>query len=145
MIKACIFDMDGTVSDTINSIAYFGNNALEKYGAYCIRVSRGNYRVLFLILVYQLHPHIAQWFFQVVAYDHVCIKRLPLERKFLLNNDFDLGAFSFLCSRRPRPQGRNKRQKEHKQQMQRRWQAVVKTMREHRQTQEASRTASYAW
>lgn len=32
MIKACIFDMDGTVSDTINSIAYFGNNALEKYG-----------------------------------------------------------------------------------------------------------------
>lgn len=32
MIKACVFDMDGTVSDTINSIAYFGNNALEKYG-----------------------------------------------------------------------------------------------------------------
>ncbi len=32
MIKACIFDMDGTVSDTINSITYFGNNALEKYG-----------------------------------------------------------------------------------------------------------------
>lgn len=32
MIKACVFDMDGTVSDTINSIAYFANNALEKYG-----------------------------------------------------------------------------------------------------------------
>ncbi len=29
MIKACIFDMDGTVVNTINSIAYFGNNALE--------------------------------------------------------------------------------------------------------------------
>lgn len=32
MIKACIFDMDGTVVDTINSIAYFANNALNKYG-----------------------------------------------------------------------------------------------------------------
>ena len=32
MIKACIFDMDGTVSNTINSIAYFGNNALNKAG-----------------------------------------------------------------------------------------------------------------
>lgn len=32
MIKACVFDMDGTVSDTIESIAYFGNNALKKYG-----------------------------------------------------------------------------------------------------------------
>lgn len=32
MIKACIFDMDGTVSNTINSIAYFGNNALKKAG-----------------------------------------------------------------------------------------------------------------
>lgn len=32
MIKACIFDMDGTVSNTINSIAYFANNALKKAG-----------------------------------------------------------------------------------------------------------------
>jgi len=32
MIKACIFDMDGTVSNTINSIAYFANNALNKAG-----------------------------------------------------------------------------------------------------------------
>ncbi len=32
MIKMCIFDMDGTVSNTINSIAYFGNNALKKAG-----------------------------------------------------------------------------------------------------------------
>ena len=32
MIKACIFDMDGTVVNTINSIAYFGNNALKKAG-----------------------------------------------------------------------------------------------------------------
>ncbi len=32
MIKACIFDMDGTVSNTINSITHFGNAALEKYG-----------------------------------------------------------------------------------------------------------------
>ncbi len=30
MIKACIFDLDGTVANTINSIAYFANNALKK-------------------------------------------------------------------------------------------------------------------
>lgn len=32
MIKACIFDMDGTTVNTINSIAYFANNALSKAG-----------------------------------------------------------------------------------------------------------------
>lgn len=32
MIKACIFDMDGTTVNTINSIAYFANNALKKAG-----------------------------------------------------------------------------------------------------------------
>ena len=32
MIKACIFDMDGTTVNTINSIAYFANKALNKYG-----------------------------------------------------------------------------------------------------------------
>jgi len=32
MIKACIFDMDGTVANTINSITYFANNALTKAG-----------------------------------------------------------------------------------------------------------------
>ncbi len=32
MIKACIFDLDGTVANTLNSIAYFANNALSKSG-----------------------------------------------------------------------------------------------------------------
>lgn len=32
MIKACIFDMDGTVADTLTTIAYFTNAALEKFG-----------------------------------------------------------------------------------------------------------------
>lgn len=32
MIKACIFDMDGTTVNSINSIAYFANNALSKAG-----------------------------------------------------------------------------------------------------------------
>lgn len=32
MIKACIFDMDGTVANTINSIAHFANKALNKAG-----------------------------------------------------------------------------------------------------------------
>jgi len=30
--KACIFDLDGTILNTINSIAYFGNKALTEYG-----------------------------------------------------------------------------------------------------------------
>ncbi len=32
MIKAVIFDLDGTVSDTVSTIAHFGNMALEYYG-----------------------------------------------------------------------------------------------------------------
>lgn len=32
MIKTAIFDLDGTVLDTVHSIAYFCNEALEKYG-----------------------------------------------------------------------------------------------------------------
>ncbi len=32
MIKLCIFDMDGTLVNTINSIAHFANTALDKFG-----------------------------------------------------------------------------------------------------------------
>ncbi len=32
MIKACIFDLDGTVANTLNSIKHFANNALKKAG-----------------------------------------------------------------------------------------------------------------
>ncbi len=32
MKKLCIFDLDGTLTNTIPAIAYFGNSALEKYG-----------------------------------------------------------------------------------------------------------------
>ena len=32
MIKLCIFDLDGTVLDTVGTIAYYGNDALEKNG-----------------------------------------------------------------------------------------------------------------
>ena len=32
MIKLCVFDLDGTVLDTVGTIAYYGNYALEKHG-----------------------------------------------------------------------------------------------------------------
>ena len=32
MIKYCIFDLDGTLLNTIDTIAYYVNNALQKYG-----------------------------------------------------------------------------------------------------------------
>ena len=31
-IKACIFDLDGTLTNTINAIAHFGNIALAAFG-----------------------------------------------------------------------------------------------------------------
>ena len=32
MYKACIFDMDGTVADTLSTISYYGNHTLKKFG-----------------------------------------------------------------------------------------------------------------
>ncbi|MBE7060524.1 MAG: HAD family hydrolase [Ruminococcaceae bacterium] len=40
MVKACIFDMDGTTVNTINSIAHFANKALNKYGLPSIETER---------------------------------------------------------------------------------------------------------
>ena len=44
MLKLCLFDMDGTLVDTIKSIAYFANNALNKFGLPSIETNR--YKVL---------------------------------------------------------------------------------------------------
>ncbi|MBR4720657.1 MAG: HAD family hydrolase [Clostridia bacterium] len=43
MIKLCIFDLDGTVLDTLSAIAYFGNNALKKCGFPVISDEHYNY------------------------------------------------------------------------------------------------------
>ena len=32
MIKLCVFDLDGTVMDTLDSIAYFVNHTLKRMG-----------------------------------------------------------------------------------------------------------------
>ncbi len=44
-IKACIFDLDGTISNTINSIAYFANNALAKYNLPPVETEKYKYFV----------------------------------------------------------------------------------------------------
>ena len=43
MFKAAIFDLDGTVCDTIHTIAYYGNRALEKFGFEPIEEKEYNY------------------------------------------------------------------------------------------------------
>ena len=43
MIKLCIFDLDGTVLDTVASIAYFCNSVLEKHGIAPFTVAEYNY------------------------------------------------------------------------------------------------------
>ncbi len=43
MIKLCVFDLDGTVLDTVESIAYYGNYALEKNGIDPIAVEEYKY------------------------------------------------------------------------------------------------------
>lgn len=43
MIKLCIFDLDGTVLDTVHTIAYYGNYALSKHGIEPIAVKEYNY------------------------------------------------------------------------------------------------------
>ena len=45
MYKACIFDLDGTLVDTLNSIAYFANSALKKCGYKEIEVQEYRYLV----------------------------------------------------------------------------------------------------
>lgn len=43
MIKLCIFDLDGTVLDTVHTIAYYGNYALSKHGIEPIEDKEYNY------------------------------------------------------------------------------------------------------
>ena len=43
MIKLCIFDLDGTVLDTVHTIAYYGNYALSKHGIAPIEDKEYNY------------------------------------------------------------------------------------------------------
>ena len=40
MYKACIFDLDGTLANTLESIAYYSNKALEKHGYPAIPVEQ---------------------------------------------------------------------------------------------------------
>lgn len=43
--KACIFDLDGTIADTIETIAYFANQALIKFNLKTIQTNRYRYLV----------------------------------------------------------------------------------------------------
>ena len=43
MVKLCVFDLDGTVLDTVHTIAYYGNFALSKHGIEPIDVEEYKY------------------------------------------------------------------------------------------------------
>lgn len=45
MIKACIFDLDGTLCDTLTTISYFANEALKHFGLKPIEVNEYKYMV----------------------------------------------------------------------------------------------------
>jgi phosphoglycolate phosphatase len=45
LYKACIFDLDGTLANTLNSIAFFANDALKKCGYGTIEVEKFRYLV----------------------------------------------------------------------------------------------------
>lgn len=45
MIKACIFDLDGTLSNTLDTISYYGNKALSDFGLPEIEKERYKYLV----------------------------------------------------------------------------------------------------
>jgi phosphoglycolate phosphatase len=45
LYKACIFDLDGTLANTLNSIAFFANSALEKCGYRTIEIPQYRYLV----------------------------------------------------------------------------------------------------
>ncbi len=45
MIKACVFDMDGTLANTIETIAYYGNTALKEAGLREIETDNYKYHV----------------------------------------------------------------------------------------------------
>lgn len=45
MIKACVFDMDGTLANTIETIAYYGNTALREAGLREIETENYKYHV----------------------------------------------------------------------------------------------------
>ena len=44
LYQACIFDLDGTLADTLHSIAYFGNGTLAAFGL--PPIEPGDYRTL---------------------------------------------------------------------------------------------------
>ena len=43
MIKACIFDLDGTLADTLESMAYVTNVIMEKFGLKTLPVDNFRY------------------------------------------------------------------------------------------------------
>ncbi len=45
MIKLCVFDLDGTIADTISTIDYYANNALNHFGLPSIPKERYKYLV----------------------------------------------------------------------------------------------------
>lgn len=75
MFKGCMFDCDGTIADTLDSIAYFGNKALEHFGykaapvkAYRHFVGNGADRLIKRMLAYSAGEFSDELFTEVRKY-----------------------------------------------------------------------------
>ena len=82
MIKACIFDLDGTVANTINSIAYFANKALKKAGFKEIETEKYN------ILAGNGAKVLVERMLETVGAEKSCYDEVSVEYNTTYDNNF---------------------------------------------------------
>ena len=97
MIKACIFDLDGTVVNSLSSIAYFANETLNKFNLPSIKTEK--YKTLVgngaSILVHRMINYVGadQKLYDDI-YNDYCTS---YDNDFLYHNVFLFRGFQICC------------------------------------------------